>query len=384
MSEPTAVLVPQMNPNDDRAVLVAWRAPAGSWIEAQQPLATLETTKATFDVESPCAGYLAYSAAEKTLLEVGAAFAWLYSEQPQSQPPSASLPRRGAAADESGSDSLEAVGFTRKALRLMRELGLSQTDFDTRQRVDVAEVERVARARDGAGDPGAGKATAAAPAKQPLKQRLGERLLEQSPSKMIEAATLTDTYRVVVPSMVTIACDSERLKTRLQAVSAACGPVSLLELVIFEAARLLREFPELNGFFADGGAHAYTSVHMGFAVNNGRSLKVPVVREADTLEQREVAKSVRNLMLQYMRNELQASDLIGGTCTVTDLSQHEVIHFIPVLNARQSAILGLCAPRKSTHEQNLVLTFDHRISDGMQAASFLKRLRAQLENQGNA
>ena len=55
---------------------------------------------------------------------------------------------------------------------------------------------------------------------------------------------------------------------------------------------------------------------------------------------------LRDLSLRYMRDELTIDDVTGGTFTITDLSGDGVVHFVPVLNERQSAILGLCAPRK--------------------------------------
>jgi pyruvate/2-oxoglutarate dehydrogenase complex dihydrolipoamide acyltransferase (E2) component len=120
-------------------------------------------------------------------------------------------------------------------------------------------------------------------------------------------------------------------------------------------------------------------VGIGFAINAGRSLRVPVVRCESRISLPETAAAIRNLFLRYMREELTLPDLTGGTFTVTDLSSHGVVHFVPVLNLNQSAILGLCAERPGSGTRDLVLTFDHRMSDGMRAAEFLGELRARLE-----
>jgi pyruvate/2-oxoglutarate dehydrogenase complex dihydrolipoamide acyltransferase (E2) component len=366
MSEPIAVLVPQMNANDDRAVLVAWHVPSGGWIEAAAKVATLETSKTAFDVDAPSAGYVTYSAAAKTLIDVGAPFAWIHAEPPESA--TVGVAPAIAATDSSATTSKAAVAdvaqtaarFSRKALRRMRELGLREHDFPGEARVDLSEVESRASA--------ASQATIDA----------DTMLLEQSPSKMLEAAMLADVYRSVVPSAVTVTCDAGRIDARLRQL-AATQTVSLLELMIQEAALLLREFPELNGFFAAGQAYGYRAVHVGFAINAGRSLKVPVVRGADKLSQTEIAHRVREFTLRYMRDEMAATDLAGGTFTVTDLSMFGAVHFVPVLNARQSAILGVCAERPGIHQRDLVLAFDHRMSDGMRAAAFLTQLRARIE-----
>ena len=119
-------------------------------------------------------------------------------------------------------------------------------------------------------------------------------------------------------------------------------------------------------------------VSVGFAMNLGRSLRVPVVRDAGTLSLLEVARAVRSLSLAYMRDELTIADQTGGTFTVTDLSSHGAEFFVPVVNRRQSAILGICAERPGDRRRNLVLAFDHRMADGMRGAAFLGALRERL------
>jgi pyruvate dehydrogenase E2 component (dihydrolipoamide acetyltransferase) len=103
------------------------------------------------------------------------------------------------------------------------------------------------------------------------------------------------------------------------------------------------------------------------------------VRAAADLTQRDVCRSVRELTLKYFRDELSMADVSGGTFTLTDLSGIGVTHFTPVLNDRQAAILGLCAPGADGASQNMVLAFDHRLSDGLRAGTFLGELRERIE-----
>jgi Pyruvate/2-oxoglutarate dehydrogenase complex, dihydrolipoamide acyltransferase (E2) component, and related enzymes len=203
--------------------------------------------------------------------------------------------------------------------------------------------------------------------------------LELSPSKITEIQTLKRVHEQTVPSTVCTELDAELLGARLRREAANHGAVSALEVALYETARLLPEWPELNGFYSDGKAWAHENVAIGFAVNLGRALRVPVVRDAANASLRDVARAVRDLTLRYMREELTIEDVTGGTFTITDLSGEDAVHFVPVLNERQSAILGLCAARRDGSRE-LVLTFDHRLSDGMRAARFLAALRARLED----
>ncbi len=359
MSEPIVVLVPQINPNDEQAVVVRWHVEKGARVRAGQPLVTLETTKTTFDVDSPSDGYAFFEHEPNAELAVGAPVAWIADND-------GPLQIARSARDTNVMPTAEAAErFTRKARKLMKERGLSEADFPGDDKVDADAVERVAAARG---------TKAAKTARVPA----GVAPLELSPSKITEIQTLKRVHEQVVPSTVAAPLRVDRLEARLRREAAEHGPVSALELALYETARLLPEWPELNAFYSDGRAWAHATVAIGFAVNLGRSLRGPGGKEAASLSLRDVARRVRDLTLRYMRDELAIDDVTGGTFTITDLSSEGIVHFVPVLNERQSAILGLCAARDDG-SRDIVLTFDHRLSDGMRAARFLAALRTRLE-----
>src|SRR5262249_32287374 len=117
-----------------------------------------------------------------------------------------------------------AVGrFTRKALRRMRELGLQTNAFQGTGRIDVAEVEKAAAMGRGHSpqdcDP-----------------------IDESPSKLLEASRLSETYRAVVPSLVAVSVSSKLVQEHLRSLAASIGPITYLELVIREAAVLLPDY----------------------------------------------------------------------------------------------------------------------------------------------
>jgi pyruvate/2-oxoglutarate dehydrogenase complex dihydrolipoamide acyltransferase (E2) component len=357
MSDAVAVVVPQLNPNDEHAVLVRWHISSGTRVQAKQVLATVETTKAAYDVEAPLAGYAFFEHAPNSIVAVGAPIAWI-SER--NEPPIS----RGAVESSRVSDSEPAEArFSRKALKIMRMHGLIAADFPGSGRIDAEQVEKLAAQRSAA------SASAEAGDVAPLAQ---------TPAKTLEIVRLSAVYEQAIPSTVVIALSRDAVQARLRLLTERFGPLSLLEIAIRDAALVLEQFPELNGFYSNGRASRYTSARIGFALNLGKSLRVPVVGNAAKLSYAEVARSVRDLSLRYLRGELTAEDVANGTFTITDLSAHGVVYFVPVLNLRQAAILGICALRPESAYQDLVLTFDHRMSDGMQAASFLSKLRDKL------
>ena len=358
MSDAIVVRVPQINPNDEHAVVVRWCVENGARVRAGQPLVTLETTKTTFDVDAPSDGFAFFELEPNSEVAVGAAVAWI-SDTERAPQVSVATPQVATPPRES------AERFTRKARKLMKEHGLTEADFPACHAVEADLVERTAAARN---------KKAVAERSEPE----GVSPLELTPAKITEIQVLTRVRGQTVPSTVTVAVAGDKLEERLRREADTHGPVSALEMVVYEVARLLPEWPEFNAFYADGRAWQHQQIAIGFAVNLGRSLRVPVVKDASHLSLRDIARAVRDLSLRYMRGNLAIDDVTGGTFTITDLSGEGVVHFIPVLNERQSAILGLCASRNDGF-RDLVLTFDHRLSDGMRAGRFLVALRAQLE-----
>jgi pyruvate/2-oxoglutarate dehydrogenase complex dihydrolipoamide acyltransferase (E2) component len=152
--------------------------------------------------------------------------------------------------------------------------------------------------------------------------------------------------------------------------------------IVFEVARLLRQFPVFNAYQQEQQVCYYARVNVGCAVDAGRGLKVLVVADADTKSADAVADEMHELVGQYLEDRLPLKALSGATFTITDLSGEGVHDFQPLINQGQSAILGVAAEQISPASEwgtfHLVLTFDHRLSEGKTAAQFLNALRTRL------
>jgi pyruvate/2-oxoglutarate dehydrogenase complex dihydrolipoamide acyltransferase (E2) component len=181
--------------------------------------------------------------------------------------------------------------------------------------------------------------------------------------------------------MVTVAVPTRGLRAAAAQSSRSAGSVTAL--ILFEVARLLRKYPAFNAFYADGAMHVYEEINIGFAVDAGHGLKVPVLHRADTKSLQEIASAMQESLCSYLANTLGVEALVGGTFTITDLSSEGVFTFHPIINQGQSAILGVGGefflPQSPEGLFNLMLSFDHQLAEGRQAAQFLQDLASRLQ-----
>jgi pyruvate/2-oxoglutarate dehydrogenase complex dihydrolipoamide acyltransferase (E2) component len=145
-----------------------------------------------------------------------------------------------------------------------------------------------------------------------------------------------------------------------------------LARILKESAGLLLEHPFLNAFYDEGGVNLYSSVNVGFVIDAGRGIKVPVIRDAARRDAADIEREMQDLMLDYEEGTLGPSRLSGGTFTLTDLSELGADVFFPLIKEAQSAILGIGT-------RHLNLAFDHRVTEGREAALFLRDLKGRLK-----
>jgi pyruvate dehydrogenase E2 component (dihydrolipoamide acetyltransferase) len=130
--------------------------------------------------------------------------------------------------------------------------------------------------------------------------------------------------------------------------------------------------------------------HIGIAVDTGKGLVVPVIRDADRKTILEIAQEIESLAARAREGALEVSDLRGGTFTITNVGPLGGTALIPTINYPEVAILGMGRVQEKPvvrHGQivirkmlPLTLAFDHRIADGADAARFVTEMARQLED----
>jgi pyruvate dehydrogenase E2 component (dihydrolipoamide acetyltransferase) len=166
--------------------------------------------------------------------------------------------------------------------------------------------------------------------------------------------------------------------------------LTFTDLFLRALSMALKEDPQVNAYWGSEGVQSGDSVDVGFAVQAPTGLVVPVIRKADQLSLSELAGQRHALTERARTGKLRPQDVQGGSATLSNLGSYDVDWFQAILNPPQSVILaiGKIAQRPIAVNGSLgisattilSLSVDHRVLDGVAAATFLGRIKKLIEN----
>jgi pyruvate/2-oxoglutarate dehydrogenase complex dihydrolipoamide acyltransferase (E2) component len=154
---------------------------------------------------------------------------------------------------------------------------------------------------------------------------------------------------------------------------------NVLSIITHEVSQLLKKYPKLNSYYLDNNIMQYEIINLGIAIDIDDGLKVFTIRNSDKLDLKSIKKEIAQGIYTYLRKNLTTNQITGSTFTITDLSSYGVDKFVPLINYKQSAILGLSSIDKKLNRLTLSLSFDHRVTEGKLATNFLSDLCKNLK-----
>jgi pyruvate dehydrogenase E2 component (dihydrolipoamide acetyltransferase) len=166
--------------------------------------------------------------------------------------------------------------------------------------------------------------------------------------------------------------------------------LSINDIVIKVTAAALMQHPQCNASFQDKTVRYYEHADLGIAVATENGLITPIVRSADLKSLLEIAGEVRELATRARARKLKPEEYTGASFSISNLGMFGVDEFTAVINPPEGAILavGAMAPKPVAHEGEIVIrrtmrvtmSCDHRVIDGAVGAQFLQIFKQILEN----
>lgn len=220
---------------------------------------------------------------------------------------------------------------------------------------------------------------------------------EQGGASQASSRQMTRLQRTVARRMATAKSEVPEFTTEVEVDmaevqkirSAMDSPPSYNDFVVSACSRALREVPKLNASYASDSIIFHERVNVGIAVAFEESLVVPTLFDADRKTVDQISSEVRDLAEKARTGSLRLSEMSEQTFTVSNLGMHGVNRFTAIISPPQVGILAVgsvrdvCVPRDGgaiVHpHMSMVLSADHRVIYGVDAARFLGSVRNALE-----
>ncbi|MDP2964597.1 MAG: dihydrolipoamide acetyltransferase family protein [Pelolinea sp.] len=393
---PVDILVPPLSQTSDSLHLLEWLKKPGDKVVKGEALFTVETDKASLEVESPESGTLfEVYAKPQTEITVRSVIGKILREGetfPQKSEADKAEPQiteeiiiqvesapveQKAPVDSKSANRLFASPRARK-LANEKNFDLSHT-VPTGMRGMV--VERDARLLMEKAQPTA--RTESAPMSH-IRQVIAKRMLE-SHQGTVPVSYMRETDAT---GLVTL-----RNQVLVELSESDIRP-TFTDFFIHIVCVALMQHPQMNSTFENGQLILNRSVNLALAVDTDRGLIVPVLRDTDQLTVRQIANQRKVIVEKAMSGSVTPDELTGGTFTLSNLGTLGIDFFTPIINPPQVAILGIGRIRESPAVKDgeiyirsvvgLALTCDHRVIDGAPAARFLETLNQLIENPSKA
>jgi 2-oxoglutarate dehydrogenase E2 component (dihydrolipoamide succinyltransferase) len=414
----TEIRVPTLGESVTEATIGRWFKKAGDAVAVDEPLVELETDKVTIEVPAPSAGTLGdIIAKDGETVAVGAllgqinegapgaakpaaapAKAAAAAAAPPSPPPAAPAPAAAAPAAAAKSSPADAP-LAPSVRKISAESGIdaatvpgSGKDGRVTKGDMLAAIEKAASAPTPVNQPAAAvQVRAPSPADDAAREervkmtRLRQTIARRLKDVQNTAAMLTTFNEVDMSHIMAMRAQYKDVFEKKHG-----SKLGFMGFFTKACVQALKDIPAANAEI-DGTDLIYKNYyHIGVAVGTDKGLVVPVVRDSDRKSIAEIEKSIADFGRRARDGQLKIDEMQGGTFTITNGGIYGSLMSTPILNAPQSAILGMhkiqdrpvaiAGKVEIRPMMYLALSYDHRVIDGKEAVTFLVRVKESLED----
>lgn len=367
------ILVPRENVNDESVVILSINFISGSVVKKGDVVVSIETSKTNIDVDAPEDGVVIHQLEKGLEVNVGATLFILSKGHDSMLEIKEGLDVKNIELIVNAK-KLKAK-FSTSAIKRAKELGISLNQFNYGW-VTSADVEKYA----GIGTPRAifdqeNTANLKIEKKEATELAVLSTRVAISKRKQAEAKNLLAGDHGNTTSAIGI--EIKLLGERLVSPPFLFKD-GISDLIAFEASKLLREYPELNGSYLDTKTWLqYEQVNFGWSFDSGKNLKVLAIKNADKLSLTALQEEVERLLELYDSGETIPIELLTcSTVTFSDLSRSPASFMFPLISGHQTLILGVV--RKAKYVFEIFACFDHRVSEGLSVVNFLGNLKSRI------
>lgn len=380
----TKVLMPKLGQAMTEGVVVRWHRKDGEQVATGELLVTVETDKATYDLEATASGTLHVVIREGEEVPIHTVIGEIGDAPVQTAAVPTPLAAEPAVQQRSTS-RLGRVLASPKAKRLAAERGIDLSNLTPSSADGVISAADVERAADSAVAGRQSVAPAHVASRRTERERRPLTGIRKASARRVQEAWQTIPHIV---QMVDV--DASALQAVRERLRAGLSELTLNDLILYAAARVLAGLSDLNGTVENEELVLYDGVDIGFAVDSPRGLLVPVIRGADDLSIISLVQERQRLVEAARAGRLQPTDMGQASLTVSNLGMFGIRAGTPVINLGEPILVfvGTVEERPVVADGQIIarpmltlsIAYDHRVADGVAASRLSQGLKETLEN----
>jgi 2-oxoglutarate dehydrogenase E2 component (dihydrolipoamide succinyltransferase) len=391
------IKVPPVGESISEVTLSQWIKKNGDYVEMDEVIAELESDKATFELTAEKAGTLKTIANEGDTLQIGAPVCSIEEGGKQADTkqsaPKAESKEPATKTEELKASTYAAGAPSPSAAKILAEKGVDPAEVKgsgvggrlTKEDAIKAEAGKKADATDAKKAPASVSLLGSRVERREKMSSLRKTVAKRLVSVKNETAMLTTFNEVdMQPIMDIRAKYKDKFKEKH---GVGLGFMSFFTKAVCEA---LKDFPSVNARIEGEEIVFNDFADISIAVSAPKGLVVPVIRNAEAMSLADIEASVMALAVKARDGKLTIEEMTGGTFTITNGGVFGSMMSTPIINAPQSAILGMHNIVERPVALNgqvvirpimyLALSYDHRIIDGRESVGFLVRVKQLLED----
>ncbi|GFD95035.1 dihydrolipoyllysine-residue succinyltransferase component of 2-oxoglutarate dehydrogenase complex [Alteromonas sp. KUL154] len=380
--------VPSPGESITEVEIATWLVEDGDYVEKDQPIAEVDSDKATLELPAEESGIITLKAEEGDAVAVGAVVCHI--DMDAAKPDGAGAPKAAAPKTEEKKEAPKAEPVKETyatgtaspaAKKVLAEKGMNPSDVKGTGKDGRVTKEDAVKAVPSMGTPGMGSRGTERKKLSMLRRKVAQRLV----SVKNETAMLTTFNEVNMQPIFDLRNEYKEAFKAKHGVG--LGFMSFFTLAVVRA---LKMYPDVNSMIDGDYKVSHDFQDISIAVSGPKGLMVPVIRNAENLTFRGVESEVKRLALRARDGQITVDEMTGGTFTITNGGVFGSMLSTPIINPPQSGILGMHnivnRPMAVNGEvviqpiMYVALSYDHRIIDGRESVGFLVAVKEALEN----
>lgn len=380
--------VPSPGESITEVEIATWLVEDGDYVEKDQPIAEVDSDKATLELPAEESGIITLKAEEGDAVAVGAVVCLIDMSAAK---PEGDAPKKEEAPKEEKkvevaaapkADTYATGTASPAAKKVLAEKGIdASTVKGTGKDGRITKEDAVKAVPSMGTQPANGSRGTERKKMSMLRRKVAERLV----SVKNETAMLTTFNEVNMQPIFDLRAQyKEDFKAKH---GVGLGFMSFFTLAVVRA---LKMYPDVNSMIDGNFQIKHDFQDISIAVSGPKGLMVPVIRNAENLSFRGVESEVKRLALRARDGQITVDEMTGGTFTITNGGVFGSMLSTPIINPPQSGILGMHNIVNRPVAENgqvvirpimyVALSYDHRIIDGRESVGFLVAVKEALEN----